>query len=306
MVSGSYYPGHIYFFRGLCKNEYASGIKLHASAGKMAGAGLASSVAIADWNRDGRPDLIVGNIQGEVWFLPNELHDGELVFGAKQPVRAQGAQVKTDGDAGPLVADWDSDGIPDLLVGSSNGSVTFYRGIGSQGVPDLAEGVMLVAPAQRDESELIEQKIDPLTKETVMPPLDRPSSRTKLAVYDWNGDGKLDLIVGDEIGMTTPEPVLTADQRKEREDLERQQSVISKEISARFEGAEEQARRELGVKDRWDSESQQEVAEKADEILKRTSEYRDLYEKMKPLSERLAPLKKKYTTHGFVWVYLRK
>lgn len=243
-----------------------------------------------------------------MWFLSNESHDGQLVFGVKRPVLASGKPIRTDGDAGPLVVDWDGDGIPDLIVGSSDGSVTFFKGSGTQGVPELAAGVALIPASDEKHHEVIHQALDPQTNELLLPALERPSMRSKLAVYDWNGDGKLDLIVGDAVSMIGPEPELTAEQKKERDEIESQTHVISEEISKRFTGAEEQARRELNLSDeqRWEPESQQQIAERADEILKATTEYRDLYRKLDPLSKRLAPLRAKYSTHGFVWVYLRK
>jgi hypothetical protein len=127
-------------------------------------------------------------------------------------------------------------------------------------------------------------------------------------VYDWNGDGKLDLIVGDAVSMIGPEPELTSEQLKERDELESQTSAISGEISKRFTAAEEEARNELHLTQEqgWEPDNQQRIAERADEILKSTPDYRELYQKLEPLSKRLAPLRAKYSTHGFVWVYLRK
>src|SRR5262245_50426874 len=124
MVSGSYNPGDIFVFRGLGHGKYASREMLRFDDGKVLRAGTASS--LADWDRDGKIDLIVGNSDGEVRFLPNVSRDGHLAFGRAKylPVSQTGMR----GDAGPIVADWDGDGIPDLIVGTVDGSVTLYRG----------------------------------------------------------------------------------------------------------------------------------------------------------------------------------
>ena len=80
--------------------------------------------------------MIVGNIQGEVWLVPNESHDGQLVFGAKQALRAGGKPIHVEGDAGPLVADWDGDGVPDLLVGQfGEGKLRIYKNVGTASAP---------------------------------------------------------------------------------------------------------------------------------------------------------------------------
>ena len=83
---------------------------------------------------------------------------------------------------------------------------------------------------------------------------------------------------------------------------------LSNEISKRFSAAEEQAREELQLTQGqgWDTENQQRIAERADEILRLTPDYKELYQKLDPLQKRLAPLCAKYAMHGFVWVYLRK
>ena len=306
-MSGSYYPGDIFLFRGLGKGQYAAGEKLHLTGGKLAHAGLASAVSLADWNRDGKMDLIVGNIAGEVWFLPNESHDHQLLFGAKRRVVAAGGEVEVDGDAGPLVADWDGDGIPDLLVGASDGSVTWFRGSGATGAPKLGAGVTLVSALPENRNEAIRCEKDAKTGLVVLPQLDRPSIRPKLAVVDWNGDGKLDLIVGDAMTTLGPEPVLTDEQKKERAALEKQHQAIGNEISRRFSDAENRAREELsgsGSNDD-DDDLQSRIQDKASEALSKDDHYHQLHVQADELWKKLRPLKADNSMHGFVWVYLR-
>ncbi len=264
-------------------------------------------MALADWNRDGRVDLIVGNIQGEVWFLPNASRDGQLLFGPKQPLRAQGDEINLGGDAGPLVADWDGDGVPDLLVGADDGSVTLYKGSGREGVPVLSGAVTLIPGLDKSARRTIDLERDPKTGEIDPPRLERPSIRPKLAVYDWNGDGELDLVVGDAIATRGPEPILKDEQKRERDNLEKQHKTIGQEISKRISEAEAQARRDLGQGEigNGDSDTQQSVAEAVDEVLLKDAHYRELRMKSDAIWKKLRPLKADYSTHGFVWVYLR-
>jgi hypothetical protein len=252
-------------------------------------------------------DLIVGNIQGDISFLPNASHDGELLFGPKEPVRSQGDEINVGDDAGPLVADWDGDGIADLLVGAGDGSVTFYKSSGNEGVPTLGAAVTLVPAVEEGSREIIKLDRDPTTGELVPPALDRSTIRPKVALYDWNGDRQLDLVVGDAVSTLGPEPVLTTDQEKERDDLERQQKEIGKAISKRFSEAEAEARRELRAPavGNGDSDMQESVAEKTDEALSKDTRYRDLCTQAETIGKKLNPLKSNYATHGFVWVYLR-
>jgi len=78
---------------------------------------------------------------------------GFVVLGAEgpakellPPVRVEAAGKPIDaekiGHAAPFVADFDGDGIKDLLVGQFHeGILRIYRNVGSSGQPQLAAGV---------------------------------------------------------------------------------------------------------------------------------------------------------------------
>jgi hypothetical protein len=74
------------------------------------------------------------------------------------------------------VFDWDGDGKLDLLSGASDGSVLFFRNVGTVHEPKLAASQTIVpAPAAGSQR----------------------GQRSKICVTDWNEDGKLDLVIGD-------------------------------------------------------------------------------------------------------------
>src|SRR5262245_2878803 len=107
--------------------------------------GCASAVHAADWDGDGVIDLLVGDIRGHVYLIPNEGTRQKYAFGKPRQLEAGGKPIEVPGgDAGPFVADWDGDGKPDLLVGAGDGSVWFYRNSGTRKEPKLAAGEMLV------------------------------------------------------------------------------------------------------------------------------------------------------------------
>src|SRR5213075_2980219 len=89
--------------------------------------------------------LIVGNIDGDVYLVPNDGTRTEPKFGAKLRL-AHG----DGGDAAPTVADWDGDGLPDLLVGDGSGQVRLFRATGrdDHGRPMLAAARVLVPASQ--------------------------------------------------------------------------------------------------------------------------------------------------------------
>ncbi|MFO0927298.1 MAG: VCBS repeat-containing protein [Gemmataceae bacterium] len=124
-------------------------------------------------------------------MVPNEATGKGYAFGKEQPLMADGAPIQAPGgDAGPFAADWDGDGKLDLLVGAGDGSVWFYRNVGTATAPKLAKGVQLVPPGENRYGE-------------DAPKEPRRGTRAKVCAVDLNGDGRFDLLVGD---YTTQRP----------------------------------------------------------------------------------------------------
>src|SRR5262249_30185804 len=145
LLTGSW-PGELYFFKGKGKGEFAGAVKLQRE-GKPINLGRASTVFAADWRGTGRLDLLVGNIAGEVVLLPNNGSRSQPQYGLPQKLQAGGQAIKAPhGDSQPVVADWDQDGLLDLIVGCGDGSVVWYRNLGSKGEPRLDQGATLVKP----------------------------------------------------------------------------------------------------------------------------------------------------------------
>jgi hypothetical protein len=213
------------------------------------------------------------------------------------------------GDAGPFVADWNGDGIPDLFLGADDGSVTVYRGSGKEGTPNLSEEEVLVPPLPEDMSHATEIRceLDPSTGHVRMPELDRPWIRTKPAVADWNGDGKPDLLVGDLVHLRGPEPRLTDAQKREKDELDGKSKKVSAEISKLSSKARAEARKELGSRDTSsdDVDSADQVEERTSEILSKDPRYRELYVQGEEIWSKLKPYQAEFSAHGYVWVYLR-
>ncbi|MCW5935935.1 MAG: VCBS repeat-containing protein [Fimbriimonadaceae bacterium] len=85
------------------------------SEGKPILVGMKSQPVVVDWDGDGLADLLTGDNDGLVFFFPR-LADGSL--GPRQPVRVGGAPLKIDHRVKIHVADWNGDGVMDLLVGT--------------------------------------------------------------------------------------------------------------------------------------------------------------------------------------------
>lgn len=281
ITSGSYWPGDIYVFRGLEGGVFAKGEPLRDAQGAILTAaavrdeedadmqGLAAAPWFVDWNGKGVLDLLVGNIEGRVIRIPNEGTRSEPAFSAtrREVVQAGGKELYVDGgDAGPTVADWDSDGRWDLIVGAGDGSVSWYRNVGELGAPRFEQGRVLLPPSK---TETVDLGTEPKG----------PGTRTKVHAVDWDGDGRLDLLVGDFFRVAHPEPELDAAQIARRDELE----ALLEEVQAEIDGANQV--NEEGLSD--------------SEALE------PLFERWQEIYAELAPLKARHELTGRVWLYLR-
>ncbi len=141
-------------------------------------------VGIEDWSEYGWDDAY--NAKGE--WTNGPLHGFVFVFLAKdkdsfaEPFRldAGGKPIDVFGCPSPNFADFDGDGDLDLLCGEFLDGFTYFENIGTRTKPKYAAGRRLKDP-----------KGQPLTMnlQMIVP-----------VSFDWDKDGDLDLIVGDEDG----------------------------------------------------------------------------------------------------------
>jgi len=136
---------------------------------------------VCDYDNDGMRDLLVGHGNtGCVYFYRNTNTDASpvLAAGVVLKVGASNLAVPT-GRATPCLYDWNGDGLNDLLCGCYYGQVYYFRNTGTVQVPSYATGILIKAGG-----------VD----------LDM-GDRSVLRVFDWDGDGKNDLVGSSSTGV---------------------------------------------------------------------------------------------------------
>jgi len=137
--------------------------------------GWNSAPAAADLDLDGDYDLIIGEADGTLNFLKN---DGSMMLEDWDLPVENYAGVKEYADAKPALGDLDADGDNDLVVGNSQGTLTYVRNVGTPYAPAWA------TPVSNWSGIDVGHHAAP-------------------ALADMDGDGDLDMLVGTVEGTVT-------------------------------------------------------------------------------------------------------
>ncbi|MGE5296210.1 MAG: FG-GAP-like repeat-containing protein, partial [Solirubrobacterales bacterium] len=141
---------------------------------------------LADWNSDGKTDLIVGekadDLSGKVRVYLNSGTNASPVYGTFFYVQASGADlvVSATGCLGayPRVVDWNQDNKKDLLIGLADGTIRLYLNTGTAANPTFGSSSLIQAG---DSGAKVNIDV---------------GDRAAFDVVDWNNDGAMDLVAG--------------------------------------------------------------------------------------------------------------
>lgn len=162
-----------------------------------------------DWDNDGDEDLICGNTAGHIGFIEN-------LGGGEKPKWAKPVYLKADGETililagengsiqGPAeqkwgyttlsVADWNGDGLKDIIYNSIWGKVEWFENVGTKNQPKLSKSKPLEVEWTGQNPKPAWNWWNPEGKNLVT------QWRTIPYAIDWNYDGLMDLIMLDHEG----------------------------------------------------------------------------------------------------------
>jgi len=158
----------------------------------------------ADLDGDGKLDIVSGNFGGTfAWFRGEG--KGRFAPKAMPLLLADGSPMQVAHHSDPFLVDWDGDGDLDLLSGADDGSVQLFRNDGDANKAAFTAGTTLLAgheghgmPGGAADAK-------------------RPSRSVRIAAADVDGDGKLDLLLGDATAYTEPVKGIDAAEFRKRE-----------------------------------------------------------------------------------------
>jgi hypothetical protein len=81
---------------------------------------------VADWNGDGKQDILIGDGDGFIHLYLDVSTGAEPKLIAAGLVKVNDERIAVDGAAAPFLVDWNNDGRKDLLAGSQEGSVYLF------------------------------------------------------------------------------------------------------------------------------------------------------------------------------------
>ncbi|MCP4805530.1 MAG: hypothetical protein GY884_09290, partial [Proteobacteria bacterium] len=226
-----------------------------------------------DMDGDGDLDLVIGTRSDGAFLFVNSGTRIEPVWPEEGVAILDTAGQQVMGSNAHL-ADWDRDGLLDLVLGSERGGAVWHRNTGTAAEPAFAPAATLVGKRR---GARLANGADPTA----------PDTRTKVTVTDWNGDGHSDILIGDFATERIDLEPLSAERQKERDALDHERKV------ARTKLVDLMTRRHL-----LDEEGKPKDEELEARIQALDETYRDLRERLREYSTTETKM------HGWVWLYL--
>lgn len=316
MLSNSYDPGHCYLFRGLPGHQFAAREELLDKAGvpvrsvpvqQQTVQSFGSFYEPVDWDDDGDFDLLIGCFEGQLKLRINEGTVKKPEFATENVVvNTVDGPLKVKAHLCPVAADWDNDGLWDIIAGCDDGSVTWFRNVGKKGAPAFAAGQPLVEQHPGHGYNLVRWNDHEIV----------PGIRSQIEVTDLNGDGKLDLLLGDFYTAYDFKPDLSEDQKQEINTLTTESDSLAIAFSGKMEALRKEFHERYPGDEIFSDKATKEwtqayrALQEGPEAKQMEADEKIFVKKMRPfLRETHGPGDRSYElakSHGHVWLYVRQ
>ena len=200
IIAGSHF-GELYYYQ----NKASEGVDLLPKRHVVAPDGIAHRHPVVSPGPVAFPnaeslfcDILAGGEGGMYWyrFADRFTSEGKPVYEGPQPVLQEDAALFGGSLPVANVVDWDGDGVMDIVAGNSEGRILFFRNAGSNNTPAFLPGVPVEAGGRPIH-------IQPGYRMDIQGPGEARWGYTCPTVVDWNGDGRLDIVMSDSTGRHT-------------------------------------------------------------------------------------------------------
>jgi hypothetical protein len=295
IVSGSY-PGQAYYWEGLGEGMFAKGGYLLDKDGKALNPGHSNSCIPFDWDNDGDFDLVWGIRIGEhhIYYSINEGTKSNPQFTQPKPIEIKPADGNRILVTNAVPADWNGDELFDLVCGSEFGQIVWLKNKGTKGNPKFDTYEILI-------NKELQYGLATQVKEQ--------GSRLKLEVFDYNKDGKLDILAGDVNTIADTVYNETPEERKIHAEKSKMCRAEVAELQKNPAYLEVRTKAEEIVKESPNITLHEAMAMAPFRVsLETRKAYSEMQQKKADLYNNLYKGKKKskLTNSGFVWMFLRK
>ncbi len=187
-----------------------------------------------DLDADGNLDIVAGNFEGTFWMFKGE-GKGQFAPTPTQLV-AGGEGMRVDAHSDPFFVDWDDDGDLDMISGSASGGVFAFINTGSKTKAKFSDQKQVLAPVVHEVGD------HPILGDAHIV---GPQRSTRVWAGDINGDGKLDLLIGDSGRVMHPAEGLSVAEAQEKLAEHDEQAKVAAKLEDK---ARDDAMRELWEK----------------------------------------------------------
>ena len=220
---------------------------------KRAATGHCTSAATVDWDNDGDSDLVLGSqINGKLFLRANEGTRERNAFSGTNAEILVGEEpaAVAGGVASLRIADWNQDGLFDIICGGQLGGVFLLENSGSEGFPKFNDMTILVEPLPDKTGSRNPKKVKRVGAKNGQPI--GPGSAFHIEVVDYDNDGDLDLLVGGQcVWRAGPENVPSDKQKERVQELEVLKSKAKADLAKARANAGAKGLAELGNSDEF-------------------------------------------------------